>query len=302
MKHKYLFFRWLKKPSHKKLAPLVLAGALLFSPVDLKRNALATPPPDVCLTLAVAQIGSAHYKGKNVAGEDGVEVDWLAQSGSDCVVFGSGHDVNADKPDIPTFGYEVTVKIKRRLGHEDSGTFKTGILVKGEVRTFVKIPRGNLETDPVSYEASVKTTAGAVARKTAHVSGTGAPTLAGATQTFTKNSTVPMPDGCHPRVQVSAINFIPGSAARATPDKVTINWDASLPLLACFDPPRISILVRVTRPGGASVTVPANFDAGTTNATLTLPGAPGAVASFDMFVTAISGAVVDKTGTQSGTF
>ena len=37
-----------------------------------------------------------------------------------------------------------------------------------------------------------------------------------------------------------------------------------------------------TRPGGASASVPANFDAGTANTTLTLPGAPGAVVSFDL--------------------
>lgn len=296
------------KPLQLERSLLAVVAVALFSlaqfvpPIVSGTSAklLTTPPTDVCLTLAVAQIGSVHYKGKNAAGQDGVEVDWLARSGSDCVVFGSGHDVNADKTDIPTFGYEVTVKIKRRLGHEDTGTFKTGILVRGEVKTLVKISRGNLETDPVSFEATVKTTAGAVLRKTSHVSGTGAPTLAGATQTFTKNSTVLMPDGCYPRLQVSAINFIPGSGATA--DKVTINWDALSPLLACFDPPRFSILVRVTRPGGASTSVPAHFDAGTTNATLTLPGAPGAVASFDVFVTAISGAVIDKTDTQSGNF
>jgi len=57
-----------------------------------------------------------------------------------------------------------------------------------------------------------------------------------------------------------------------------------------------------TRPGGARASIPANFDARTTNATMTLPGAPGAVASFDVFVTAVSGAVLDKTDTQSGKF
>lgn len=296
------------KPLQLERSLLAVVGVALFSlaqfvpPIVSGANAkiLTTPPTDVCLTQAVAQIGSVHYLGKNAAGQDVVEVDWLAQSISDCVVFGSGHDVNADKTGIPTFGYEVTVKIKRRLGHEDSGTFKTGILVKGEVKTSVKISRGTLETDPVSFEATVKTTAGAVLRKTSHVSGTGAPTLAGATQTFTKNSTVLMPDGCYPRLQVSAINFIPGSGA--TPDKVTINWDALSPLLACFDPPRFSILVRVKRSAGPTDSVPANFDAGTTNATLTLPGVPGAVASFDVFVTAISGAVLDKTDTKSGNF
>ena len=297
-----------QKPLQLERSLLAVAGVALFSlaqfvpPIVSGANAkiLTTPPTDVCLTLAVAQIGSVHYKGKDAAGQDVVEVDWLAQSGSDCVLFGSGHDVDASKTGIPPFGYEVTVKIKRRLGHEDSGTFKTGVLPKGEIKTIVKIPRGTLETDPVSFEAKVKTTAGSVLRKTLHVSGTGAPTLAGATQTFTKNSTLPMPDGCYPRLQVSAINFIPGSGA--TPDKVTINWDALSPLLACFDPPRFLILVHVTRPGGTPVSVQANFAAGTTNATLTLPGAPGAVASFDVFVTAVSGAVLDKTDTQSGKF
>jgi hypothetical protein len=296
------------KPVQLGRSLLAVVGVALFSLAQFvpsivsgtNAKILAAPPPDVCLTLAVAQIGSVHYQGKNAAGQDGVEVDWLAQSGSDCVVFGSGHDVDASKTDIPNFGYEVTVKIKRRLGHEDSGTFKTGILVKGDVKTFVKIPRGNLETDPVSFEATVKTTAGAVLRKTSHVIGTGTPTLAGATQTFTKNSTVLMPDGCYPSLQVSAINFIPGSGS--TPDKVTINWGAGTPLLACFDPPRVSILFRATRPGGHVDTAQANFDPGATTATLSLPGAPGAVASFDVFVTAISGAVLDKTNTKSGNF
>ena len=301
MKRKHVLLMWLKKLSPKQLALLVLIGALLFSPVDLKRKVLASPPTDVCLTQAVAQIGSVHYLGKNSAGQDVVEVNWLAQTISDCIVFGSGHDVDASKTDIPPFGYEVTVKIKRRLGHEDSATVRKFELVKGNVQTIVRIARENLETDPVSFEAKVKTTAGAVLRKTSHVSGSGAPALAGATQTFTKNSTVPnLPDGCYPGLQVSAINFIPGSGATA--DKVTINWGAGSPLLACFDPPKFSILVRVKRSAGPTDSVPANFDVGATTATLTLPGAPRAVASFDVFVTAVSGAVLDKSDTKSGNF
>ena len=300
MRRRHLVLVWLRKPSHQKLAPLVLAGALLFSPLDLKHKVLAAPATDVCLTQAVAQIGSVHYLGKNAAGQDEVEVDWLAQTISDCVVFGSGQDV-VGKTVIPPSGYEVTVKIKRRLGHEDSATVTKAELVKGNVKTIVRIPRANLETDPVSFEAKVKTTAGAVLTKTLQASGSGAPSLAGATQTFNQHSTVPnMPDGCYPRLQVSAINYIPGSGV--TPDKVTINWDALSPLAACFDPPKFLILVRVKRPDGHTDVVQTNFDVGTTSGTLTLRGVPGAVASFDVFVTATSGAVVDKIGTKSGNF
>ena len=61
-------------------------------------------------------------------------------------------------------------------------------------------------------------------------------------------------------------------------------------------------LVRISRPGGHIDTVQADFDPGATTASLTLPGAAGAVATFDVFVTALSGAVVEKTGSQSGSF
>lgn len=265
------------------------------------KTTLAPAPPDNnCITQAVVQINKLRYLGKNSNGQDEVEVDWLVQSVSDCVVFGSGQDV-VGKTSIPPYGYEITVKIKRRLGHEDSATVRKGEIVKGNVKTIVRIPRANLETDPVSYEAKIETTAGAVLRKILHVSGNGAPSLTGATQTFSKHSTVAnTPDGCYPTLQVSAISFIPGSGA--TPDNVTINWGAGSPPLACFDPPKFSIAVRITRPGGHVDTVQADFNPRTSTATLQLSGVPGAVVSFDVIVTATSGAVVGKTGTQSGNF
>jgi hypothetical protein len=298
MKRKHLLLMRLTKPSHTKLALFLLVGALLVSPVDLKREALAITPTDVCLTQAVAQINKVLYLGKNSAGQDEVEVDWLAHSISECVVVGSGQDVPG-KADIAPSGYEVTVKIKRRLGHEDSATVRTAAIVRGDVKTIVRIPRANLETDPVSFEAKVKTTAGAVLRTTAHVSGNGAPSLSGATQTFTKTSTVPnTPDGCHSTVQVSALNFIPGSGA--TPHKVTVNWGSGAPPLGCFESPKFSVLVRIRRPDGGTDSARANFDAGTFSATLQLLADP--VASFDVFVTTITGTVLDKTGTQSGNF
>ena len=75
-----------------------------------------------------------------------------------------------------------------------------------------------------------------------------------------------------------------------------------MPPPPCIDPPKTTIVVRVTRPGGHIDTVQADFDSGATTTTLPLPGAAGPVASFDTFVTAISGAVLDKTDTKSGNF
>lgn len=292
----------LKRSLSAVVSVALLSLAQFVTPIVSGANAtiLTTPPSDNCITQAVVQINTVRYVGKNSNGQDEVEVDWLTQSVSDCIAFGSGPEV-AGKTNIPPYGYEITVKIKRRLGHEDSATVRKAELVKGNVKTIVRIPRANLETDPVSFVATVKTTVGAVLKKRLHVGGNGVPSLAGATQTFTKDSTASnTPDGCYHALQVSAINFIPG--AGATPDNVTIKWSVSPPGLACFDGPKFSILVRVRRPNGQFDTVQANFNSGTSTATLQLSGAPGPVVSFDVIVTAISGAVVDRTSTRSGNF
>ena len=291
--------------SYKGSVQLFLIGTLLFSSADIKHRgfaarAAAPQAPSVCVSQATAQINKVRYVGKSSSGQDEVEVEWLAHSLSQCFIFGSGRA--SEKQTVPPFGYELTVKIKRRLGNEDSATVsKREFINDGTTKTIVRIPRANLETDPVSFVATLKTTVGAILTKRIVVTGNGAPTLTGATQTASSNSTIPgTPSGCYPLLNVSTINFLPGSGAN--PDNVAINWGSGGPSTACFDPPKFTVAVDVTRPGGHVDKVQTVFSPGSSTAQLQLSGAPGAVVSFHVVIEAISGAVIDKTSTQSGNF
>jgi hypothetical protein len=262
----------------------------------------APAPVDTCIAQAFVQVQKVEYQGRE-NGHDKVYVEWKNQSTSPCVWFGSGFDVPG-KADIPPFGQEVTVKIKRRLGNEDSGSSKSTIITSGSqvVTDVINIPRATLETDPVSYEVKVRTTAGSVTSETARVAGNGVPSLSGASQTFIRHSSLPnTASPCFPTLQVSALNFFPGAGPK--PDRVTINWAAgSTPSAACFDPPKVSIIVRATRPTGVVDSGQGNFDAGITSSTISLPGTPGKVGSFEVLVTASMGSVIEKISNRSGPF
>lgn len=313
MRRNHLLLMRSSKRLLRKTVPLLLVGALLLSAADSTNEVLAVPVSGSvaatclaqgasgCITQATAQINKVRYVGKNSNGQDEVEVDWLTNSLSECFLFGSGKD--SGKTNVTPFGYEITVKIKRRLGHEDSATVTRRELVasSGSIKTIVRIPRANLETDPVSFTATLKTTVGAVLTKRLVVTGNGAPSLTGATQTVTRHSTIPgTPSGCYPLLSVSTVNFIPGSGA--APDNVSVTWDSGVPPTACFDLPKFSVQVHVTRPGGQVDKVQTIFSPGSSTATLQLSGAPKPVVSFHVVIEAVSGAVIDKTSTQSGNF
>jgi len=61
----------------------------------------------------------------------------------------------------------------------DSGTASGSGVFLGRITAVVRIPRDTLETDPVSYDATINTTFGGLARTTAKVAGSGAPSLSG---------------------------------------------------------------------------------------------------------------------------
>jgi len=284
---------------------LTLALTQLSLPLGNKAMTTSTPEPtptDSCIAQAFVKIEKVAYGTDD--GKDIVHVEWSNHANSPCVLFGGGLDVPGQSSITP-FGSEVTVKVKRRLGNEDSATAKGTTIADGNdtVSKNVTIPRDRLETDPVSYEVKVRTTAGAVLSRTARLTGSGAPSLSAATQTFSNRSTVPnMVGTCFPTVQVSGLNFFPGAGPK--PDRVTINLAAGLPPTAapCFDPPKVSIAVRLTRPNGVVDTGQANLDASATTATISLPGIPGSVASFEVLVTASAGSVVEKVSTSTGLF
>jgi hypothetical protein len=291
----------MKRRIQVNLMIAICAVVLPISKLEPQVAAIAFAPqaPNVCVSQATAQINKVRYLGKN-SSHDEIEVEWLAHSLSQCFLFGSGRA--SEKQTVPPFGYELTVKIKRKLGNEDSATVsKREFINDGTIKTIVRIPRANLETDPVSFVATLKTTAGALLTKRIVVTGNGAPSLAGATQTAASFSTIPgTPSGCYPSLNVSAVNFIPGSGT--TPDNVAITWGAGVATTACFDLPRFTVAADVTRPGGHVDKVETVFSPGSSSAQLQFSGVPGPVVSFHVVIEAISGAVLDKTSTQSGNF
>lgn len=282
----------------------LLSLSQLVTPAGSSAGTYSAPASDnVCLSESKAQINKVRYVGKNSNGDDEVAVDWQVFSISECVPFGSGQDVplKSNESVIQPTGYEITVKIKRHLGNEDSGKVTKREIVKGANSTIVRIPRAKLETDPVSFTATLKTTAGAVQTFNRVITGVGVPTLVGVTQNTNKHSTVPnIPDKCFPSVSVTAINFIPGSGA--TPDNVSINWAGSGPTTDCKEFPRFAVAVQMRRAAGNLDKAQTTFSPDATSGTLQLPGAPGNVTNFSITITAINGNVVEKTSTQGGNF
>ena len=299
---------------------VTLTGAQLFHPLEAKVPHLFMPavgaapyrnceidlfntapsPDNVCLNQAAAQVNQVRYLGKNSNGDDQVKVEWMVQSITECIPFGSGLPV-ADRVNIAPFGYELTVKIKRRLGNEDSGKVVKREIISGTNTTIVTIPRATLETDPVSFVATLKTTAGSVQTFNRVITGLGVPSLAGAAQSTNQHSTVPnISAGCFPSLSVSAINFIPGSGA--TPDNVGITWASGIVNALCNESPRFKVKVIVKRPAGNLDTVETIFAPNSITAQLQLPAAATGATNFNVTITALVGNVVEKIDTQSGNF
>jgi hypothetical protein len=182
----------------------------------------------------------------------------------------------------PAFGYELTVTVTRRLGHQDTGTARSTNIFSGQITTVVQIPRAALESEPVKYDVTINTTFGGSARRTLTVQGNSAPALAGATQTFANTSLVPLPDNCFPSVSITGLSFTAGSGS--TPDAVTVNWTANHPPSDCFFGPRVFVSVEVKRPDNSTGRASTQPSANTV--TLNLSGAPAAPVSFVVRVSA----------------
>ena len=259
-------------------------------------------PGDTCVNRALVKVDKVQYQGKD-SGNDKVYVEWRVGSASPCVYFGGGFDVPGQS-NIPPFGYEVTVKVTRKNGHVDSGKAKSALVVNGNqtLTDVITIPRGLLETDPVSFDVTLRTTVGVVMTQTDRLTGNGPPVLMNATQKFTPHASVPNVLGtCLTLLQVPALDFLPGSGA--TPDRVTISLHSGLPQIAeCFDQPKVSVSVRATRPNGVVDTGQANVAAGDTTTTIPLSGTPGSVASFEIVVSATVESVLEKSVTSTGAF
>ena len=285
---------------------VALFVALIFLSLGTRRGIatlnVVAMPGDICIARALVKVEKVQYQGKD-SGNDKVLVEWRDAAPSPCVYFGGGFDVPG-QANIPPFGHEITVRIKRKNGHEDTGTSKSNLVVNGNqlLSDVITIPRGLLETDPVSFDVKLRTTAGVVMVQTVRLTGNGVPLLMNATQKFTPHASVPNVLGtCFPQLQVPTLNFTPGTGA--SPDQVTIGLATALPQLAdCFDGPKVTVVARVTRSNGIVDVGQANVAAGQTTTTIPLSGAAGSVSSFEIIVTASAGSVIEKTAVSSGSF
>jgi len=176
--------------------------------------------------------------------------------------------------------FAVTLKITRHLGHKDTG-FKTFTdSSTGVISVDVNVPRGVLETDPVTVEASVDMTATLNSRTIARISGTGVPSLGPGQQTFAGNANLAQ---CFPSVTITSVNYVPGTAAQK--DVVTVNWTVAEPQSSCLRISNVVATAKLTRADGSLGTGQGGADG---TAALQVSGNPGNVVSFEVNVTALA--------------
>ena len=308
--------------------PLALiACALPPMPAAVAHLRLARPATQVTSCSPNLQIESVRYLGKNLS-KDSVEVTFNGSppTGSGFNNFNSGFNnptapscVTYGVPAINTqsfggslpnnlssqqgfggnvggttqgFGYELTVTITRRFGHQDTGTAKSSNIFSGKITTVVQIPRAAAETDPVKYDVTINTTFGGAMRRTLTAQGNGAPALAAATQTFANFSLVQSSqsnfggntttDNCFPSVSITGLSFTPGSGV--TPDAVTIDWTASRSPSDCLTGLKVFISVEVKRADNS--TGRGSTQPNANSITVNLSGASAAPVSFIVRVSA----------------
>ena len=176
--------------------------------------------------------------------------------------------------------FAVTLKITRHLGHKDTG-FKTFTdSSTGVITADVNVPRGVLETDPVTVEASVDMTATLNSRTLARISGTGLPSLTPGQQTFAGNANLAQ---CFPSVTITSVNYTPGAAAQK--DVVTVNWTVAEPQSSCLRISNVIATAKLTRADGSLGTGQGGANG---TAALQISGSPGNVVSFEVNVTALA--------------
>jgi hypothetical protein len=171
--------------------------------------------------------------------------------------------------------FAVSVKVTRRLGHTDTGFESANRSITGAFSIDVKVPRGTLETDPVTVEANVNTTVTLKSAIEAHVAGTGIPTFNGPQSSNASGNTAQ----CYPSVTIAGVNYVQGSGAQK--DTVTVNWTVAQPQSSCMKLTNVTATAKLKRTDGSTGTATSG---GNGTATLQVSGNPGNVASFDVSV------------------
>ena len=240
-----------------------------------------TFPCDVNLSIT-----DVKYLGK-VFDRDEVEVSGNFSSASPC--FQSQFVGGLQQQQSFQGDFSITVTLTRRLGHVDKGFGNVSVRV-GSFSTTVKIPRGTLETNPVTIVARVDMTATLKSSAGARVLGTGTPSLVSGPQTS------PTASGntaqCNPSVTITGLSYAQGSGTQN--DTVTVNWTVAPPQSLCFKLTNVTATVKLTRANGSTGT---GTSGGNGTATVLVSGSPGNVVSFEVTVFAQAGSSPSITAT-----
>ncbi len=278
--------------SHSSLLTIALITFALVAPSGFGRNVVPnqsvspvplstdcqgpTFPCDVNLSITYVE-----YLGKSPAGANDlfrVKILFSPQS----VCFGSTPSIQGLGLSQSLFqsNYAVSVKVTRHLGHTDTGFKSFTDTATGSISVEVKVPRGPLETNPVTVEANVDMTATLNARTIARVTGTGVPSLAPGQQTLAGTANLAQ---CFPGVTITSVNYSPGSGAQK--DIVTVNWTVDQPQSSCLKISNVVATANLTRADGS---IGSGSGGANGSATLQVSGNPGNVVRFDVNVTAIA--------------
>lgn len=270
------------------LLTMPLIAALLTTPFGFERGGVVEGSVSRALTAPACQgttfpcevnlsITDVEYLG-SLPSSDRFRVKMLLASSSPCL---STLFQQLQAQSLFSAELAVSVKVTRRLGHTDTGFDSSNRSTIGSFSIDVKVPRGALETNPVTVEANVNMTVTLRSSIGARVAGSGVPTLNAGPQSSNATGNTAQ---CFPSVTITGVNYVQGSGTQK--DTVTVNWTVAQPQSSCLKLTNVTAEAKLKRADGSTGTATSG---GNGTATLQISGNPGNVVSFDVSVTAQAG-------------
>lgn len=275
-------------PKFTILLTMPLIAALLTTPFGFERGGVLeesvsrtmtstacqgpTFPCDVSLSITDVE----HTSG--LSPTDRFRVKMLLTSPSPC--FSTIPSQSIVPQSLFSADFAVSIKVTRRFGHTDTGFGSGNRSVTGAFSIDVDVPRGMLETNPVTVEANVNMTATLTSKIEVHVTGNGTPTLNGPQSSNPSGNTAQ----CYPSVTITGVNYVQGSGTQK--DTVTVNWTVAQPQSSCLKLTNVTATAKLKRADGSTGTATSG---GNGTAVLQVSGNPGNVVSFDVSVQAKAG-------------
>lgn len=272
-------------PKFTNLLTMPLIAALLTTPFGFERGGVLEGSVSRAMTATACQgptfpcevnlsITDVEYLG-SLPSSDRFRVKMLLASSSPCfsaLTFQGGFAPQS----LFSADLAVSVKVTRRLGHTDTGFDSANRSTTGPFSIDIKVPRGTLETNPVTVEANVNMTVTLRSTNAVRVAGSGIPTLNAGPQSSNATGNTAQ---CFPSVTITGVNYVQGSGTQK--DTVTVNWTVAQPQSSCLKLTNVTAEAKLKRADGSTGTATSG---GNGTATLQVSGNPGNVVSFDVSV------------------